>query len=163
MPEPVIWQAHFSLFSGPLHTLGGSMLRDFTMYQLPYTRTCIQVRFSDLDPLNHVSNSVYAQYFDMARVDYARRVRQDGEYPWNVVASMKIDYLREICFEDEVVVDTWCSDVGRKSFTLQHRIFANNVCVTTCTVVLVRFDTETRISSPLPEGWQPTDPALIPA
>ena len=32
--------------------------------QLPKTRTDIQVRFSDLDFLGHVSNSVYAQYFD---------------------------------------------------------------------------------------------------
>lgn len=132
------------------------------MYQLPYTRTAIQVRFSDIDQLGHVSNSVYAQYFDLARVEFSRKVSEENHYPWNVVAKMEVNYLKEICFEDEVVVDTWCSDIGSKSFTVQHRIFANGVCATTCTLVLVGFDMEARRAATLPEDWAPTDRSQIP-
>jgi acyl-CoA thioester hydrolase len=132
------------------------------MYQLPYTRTEIQVRFSDLDFLKHVSNSVYAQYFDLARVHFFREIGKHVEAPRHVVASVKIDMLREIHFDQTVVVDTWCSKVGNKSLNIEHRIFANDVCVTTSQCVLVGFDLEKRCSSPFPQDWQPTDLSLVP-
>ena len=132
------------------------------MIQLPYTRTRIQVRFSDLDFLGHVSNSVYAQYFDLARIDFFTEVEKLSPAPHNVVASVQMDMLHEIRFDHEVVVDTWCSRVGNKSMTIQHHIYADGECATTCSIVIVGFDRDTRAAIALPEGWQPTDPTKIP-
>ena len=133
------------------------------MISLPYTRTCIQVRFSDLDFLGHVSNSVYAQYFDLARIDFFRELDKVSKAPHNVVASVKMDMLREIRFDHEVVVDTWCSHVGNKSMTIEHHIYANGECATTSSSVIVGFDRETRSAIALPSDWQVTDPSLVPA
>ena len=130
--------------------------------QLPKTRTDIQVRFSDLDFLGHVSNSVYAQYFDLARVDYFREVREFSEVPNHVVASVKMDMLKEIRFDHHVVVDTWCERVGSKSMTVCHHIYANGECATVSRSVLVGFDRETREAIKLPSDWKPTDSVLIP-
>jgi acyl-CoA thioester hydrolase len=57
--------------------------------QLQHSRTDIQVRFSDLDLLGHVSNSYYAQYFDLARVTFFRQIAKliKNPVPSYVVAS----------------------------------------------------------------------------
>ena len=132
------------------------------MMQLPYTRTRIQVRFSDLDFLGHVSNSVYAQYFDLARIDFFTEVEKLSPAPHNVVASVKMDMLHEIRFDHEVVVDSWCSRVGNKSMTIEHHIYANGECATTCSTIIVGFDRKTRAAIALPDSWQPTDSSKIP-
>ncbi|CAA0119887.1 acyl-CoA thioesterase [Zhongshania aliphaticivorans] len=127
--------------------------------QLPHSRTEIQVRFSDLDILGHVSNSYYAQYFDLARVTFFRNISKISERvnPSHVVASVKMDMLREICFDNTVIVDTWCSKMGTKSMTIEHHIYANGELATTCQTILVGFDRETRKSTALPSDWEATD------
>lgn len=127
--------------------------------QLPHSRTEIQVRFSDLDILGHVSNSYYAQYFDLARVTFFRNISNISgrPNPSHVVASVKMDMLREICFDHSVVVDTWCSKKGTKSMTIEHVIYANGEKATSCQTVLVGFDRETRSSRALPSDWEASD------
>jgi acyl-CoA thioester hydrolase len=127
--------------------------------QLQHSRTDIQVRFSDLDLLGHVSNSYYAQYFDLARVTFFRQIAKHIKHsvPSYVVASVKMDMLREIRFDDRVVVDTWCSRVGTKSMTIEHVIYANGEKATTCQTVLVGFDRDTRSSTALPTDWEVSD------
>jgi acyl-CoA thioester hydrolase len=127
--------------------------------QLQHSRTDIQVRFSDLDLLGHVSNSYYAQYFDLARVTFFRKIAKliKNPVPSYVVASVKMDMLREIRFDDRVVVDTWCSRVGTKSMTIEHVIYANGEKATTCQTVLVGFDRDTRSSTALPTDWEVSD------
>jgi len=39
--------------------------------KLPIVKTSIQVRYSDLDPLGHVSNNIYSQYLELARIEWA--------------------------------------------------------------------------------------------
>jgi acyl-CoA thioester hydrolase len=39
--------------------------------------TPIQIRFNDIDKLNHVTNSVYQQYFDLGKMDYFNDVLQE--------------------------------------------------------------------------------------
>ena len=34
----------------------------------------VQIRFSDLDALNHVNNSFHAQYYDLGRINYFEKV-----------------------------------------------------------------------------------------
>ena len=123
---------------------------------LPRVKTPIQIRFSDLDPLGHVSNSVYTQYFDMGRIDFFRALSESSEVPDNVVASIHIDMLHEIRLEDEVTIETWCSKKGNKSMTVEQTIYANGECVTTSKMVLVGFDRKSRESILLPADWQPT-------
>ena len=127
--------------------------------KLPHSRTEIQVRFSDLDILGHVSNSYYAQYFDLARVTFFKNISNISKSPnpSHVVASVKMDMIREIRFDNLVIVDTWCSKMGTKSMTIEHRIYANGELATTCQTVLVGFDRDTRSSTALPEVWEATD------
>ncbi|MFT5888553.1 MAG: acyl-CoA thioester hydrolase [Zhongshania sp.] len=131
--------------------------------KLPHTRVEIQVRFSDLDINGHVSNSYYAQYFDLARMSFFKEVDRlsAATSPTHVVASVKMDMLHEIRFDQQVFVDTWCSRMGNKSMTIEHFIYANGEKVTTCQTVLVGFDRNTRSSSVLPSDWEASDTSLV--
>ena len=125
---------------------------------LPYVKTAIQIRFTDLDPLGHVSNSVYMQYFDMGRIDFFSSLAAVEEsLPHNVVASVHIDMLREIRLADQVHVETWCTEIGNKSMKVEQHIFANDICATKATLILVGFDRKTRQSVQLPRHWKPSE------
>ena len=101
--------------------------------KLPIVRTPIMLRFTDIDPLGHVSNSVYPQFLDMGRIDMYHAIEAEIEklkltdvQPINVVASLKIDFISEVRLEHEVHVETWCERIGNKSMTLGQEIFTDD-------------------------------------
>lgn len=121
---------------------------------LPTVKTGIQLRYSDLDTLGHVSNTVYGIYLAMGRVQWFRAI--PGELVTSVVANLNINFLGEIRIDDEVHVITRCTKVGNKSIQLSQDIHANDRRVTTAVTVLVGFDPQTRQTVPLLTGWEPS-------
>ena len=132
--------------------------------KLPRVKTNIQIRFTDLDQLGHVSNSMYAQYLDLGRIDLFLAIEEqlatlnvEEPQPLEVVASMKIDYLREIQISDTVHLETWCEKIGNKSMQLSQHVYANNECAAKATVIVVAIDPETKRTIQYPRDWQPTE------
>jgi len=131
--------------------------------KLPIVKTAIQVRFTDLDQLGHVSNSIYPQYLDMGRIDHYLAVQKEIELnkqsikqPINVVASLKIDYLSEIKINHSVSVETWCEKIGNKSMTLRQDIFSDDKCAARATVIIVGIDPVTKVTVTYPREWEPS-------
>jgi len=120
--------------------------------KLPIIETDIQIRFADLDPLGHVSNNTYSQYFEVARLDWFNAI--GVERPMSVLANVNVDFLGEININDKIHVTTRCIKKGTKSLQLAHDIYANGVLVTKSTAVVVGFDQKTRKSCALLEGWE---------
>jgi len=120
--------------------------------KLPTVKTEIQLRYSDLDTLGHVSNSIYNQFFEIGRLDWFKSV--DAEQPVSVVANTTVDYLKEINIQDKVHIITSCIKKGTKSMTLSQDVYSNEELVTKSTVVMVGFDQETRESCMLLDGWE---------
>ncbi|XQW86686.1 acyl-CoA thioesterase [Thalassotalea piscium] len=128
--------------------------------QLPIVKTKIQIRYADLDPLDHVSNTVYGQYFELGRMawyDAILKEQADTVIPTTVVANMTIDYIIELKLDDDVYVETACVKKGNKSFHLSQNIYANGRLATRSTVVMVGFDKETRTTCVPLAGWQPSE------
>jgi acyl-CoA thioester hydrolase len=121
---------------------------------LPTARTEIQLRYSDIDTIGHVSNTVYCVYLELGRIEWFLKI--PGERVPSVVANLNINYLGEIRIEDRVYVITRCTKVGNKSIQMSQEVYANDRCVTTAVVVLVGFDPQTRKTAPLLAGWEPS-------
>jgi acyl-CoA thioester hydrolase len=121
---------------------------------LPTVKTAIQLRYSDIDTMGHVSNTVYGIYLEVGRVEWFHKI-SDKPIP-TVVANLNINYLGEIRIEDKVYVRTRCTKVGNKSIQLAQEVYANDRCVTTAVAVLVGFDPATRKTAPLLAGWEPS-------
>ena len=126
------------------------------MKNLPVVKTDIQIRFSDMDPLGHVSNNAYSEYIEVARVEWLGAI--EGERPSVVVANLSIDFIRELGLKDKIYVMTSCIKKGTKSLTLSQDVFSEETCVAKSTVVVVGFDMNTRQSTDLLPEWEVSTP-----
>ncbi|MFC6941471.1 acyl-CoA thioesterase [Salinirubellus sp. GCM10025818] len=117
--------------------------------------TTLQVRFRDIDPLYHVSHTVYVVYMQQARLAFCEEVLGLSESEWDtVVAHLELDYESEVAFGDEVTAETWISDVGSSSFTMAYELSANGTVASRGESVQVVVDPDTGENTELPTGWR---------
>lgn len=118
----------------------------------------IQVRFSDVDIMGHVSNTVYQNYFDSGKVNYFDEVLPDMDFNTIGVvgASVKIDYLKPIFMKTPILVKTRVAVLGHKSLTMEHLLVNEQTgeILSTCSVVLVCYAIKEQLSIPIPEHWR---------
>lgn len=122
--------------------------------------TPLQLRFADLDSLNHVNNANYLTYIELARIRYLQQVlSMDMDDPQCVIlAKATVDYRLPILLKDEITVYTRCSRMGGKSFDLEYALVKNEnglpTYMATAHTVLVAYNyTENRSMELLPE-WR---------
>jgi acyl-CoA thioester hydrolase len=118
------------------------MTRPRTLADCPFTCR-IQVRFADVDAMNHVNNAVYVTYLETARTCLWReRLAFRGsarDVPF-IVAHVAVDFRSPIAYEDEVTVGIAASHVGRTSFRFVYRIEASGRLAAEAETVLVAYD-----------------------
>lgn len=86
------------------------------------TTTAVQIRFSDLDFLGHVSNVAYYDLMESGRAAFFRGLRH-GPSGRFVIAHSECDHLREIpAGTANVDVTVALEKTGRASFTLLHEL-----------------------------------------
>jgi acyl-CoA thioester hydrolase len=112
----------------------------------------IHVRFSDLDILGHVNNSVYLSYFEIARVHYFGELLGTS-WDWKtftvVLVKNEIEYLKPIHLHDEVFVHMHASHIGEKSFTVEYKVTVNEVLHSRGSSVLVAWDAKSNRTMPI--------------
>lgn len=118
----------------------------------------IQVRFSDVDMMGHVSNTIYQNYYDSGKVHYFDKVLPDLDYIniGVVGASIKIDYLKPIYMKTRILVETRVAVLGHKSLTIEHCLVdeLTGELLSTCSAVLVCYDLKEKKSIPIPGHWR---------
>jgi len=120
----------------------------------------IQVRFSDIDRLNHVNNACYLNYFELGRVKYFNDVFKE-HINWNekgfVLARTEVDHIEAIFLNDEVYCFTKVSKLGTKSITVTNSVVkkVNGELIEAASGigVLVAMDYINQQSIELPEKW----------
>lgn len=112
----------------------------------------VQVRFSDLDVLGHVNNSVYLTYFESARVYYFKCLLAT-DWNWEtdsvVLVKNEVEYIRPIFLHDVPEVEIYTERIGSKSFTFGYNIRVNNVLCSKGFSTLVAYDVETKSTVPI--------------
>lgn len=87
--------------------------------------TPIQIRFNDIDVLNHLNNSCYLSFFELGRVNYFKKTLKNN-IKWDkkgfVLARTEIDHVHPIFLEDEVYCFTKVTKFGKKSLTIKNSI-----------------------------------------
>lgn len=112
----------------------------------------IHVRFSDLDVLGHVNNSIYLSYFEIARVHYfAELLGKEWDWTNNGVILVKneVEYHKPILLHDEPYVHVSLEHIGEKSFTLSYQIKVGETTQTTGKSILVCFDATKHATIPI--------------
>jgi acyl-CoA thioester hydrolase len=118
----------------------------------------IQVRFSDVDVMGHVSNTIYQNYYDSGKINYFGEVVPDMDFVTlgMVGASIKIDFLKPIFMKTKIMVKTRVVQIGTKSLTMEHCLVDETTgeILSTCTAVLVCYSIKENTSIAIPENWK---------
>ena len=124
-----------------------------------YHSAPIQIRFNDIDKLDHVTNSVYQQYFDLGRMAYFDNVlkeRMDWSKEGLVLVNITINFLSPIRMFDSIEVRTKVTKLGNKSLEMQQEIFnlTTEEVAASSSSVMVGFNGTTEEAIPVPARWR---------
>ena len=110
-------------------------------------RTEIQVRFGDTDALGHVNNASFAAYAELARLEFLKRF--GASVRSLILASLYIDFRRQVAFTEQVYVETTIEKIGTSSVRLAQTIFAGGERAADVRSAVVYFDYSNNKSRPL--------------
>ena len=124
-------------------------------------KTPIQIRFKDIDALNHVNNANHVTYFELARVKYFDDVVNE-EVNWSeqgiILAKITVDYKAPIYFKDKVFVYTKCIRLGNKSFDLAYSLVrekdGQETELASGSSVQVCFNYKDQATISIPDSWR---------
>ncbi len=122
----------------------------------PVFITPIQIRFSDVDMFRHVNNTVYFQYFDLAKARYFAPLTGGKVTPEDialVIANVNCDFIAPTFFTDTVEVETHVDHIGTRSLRLQQvlRSTESGQEKARCTTVMVAFDPVSMTTVDIPD------------
>lgn len=98
------------------------MVKASTLHELS-----LRVRLPETDLFGVVYYSNYFAYFDLARLELLRTIGVTQEYLKGrhlqfYAAQASCKYHSSAHFDETIKIQSWISDVGRKSVTYRHRI-----------------------------------------
>lgn len=118
-------------------------------------RADIQLRFSDVDVLGHVNNTVYFAFYDTGKAMYFTDVsnkKVDWHHVDRVIANIECAFIEQIVYGEQIEVLTRVTAIGNKSFTMQQMLREKRTghIKSIATTVMVTFDIESRQTIPVP-------------
>ncbi len=124
-----------------------------------FHKSHVQIRFNDFDILKHVNNSIYQNYFDIARSNYIKQVFQE-KIQWQanglVLAKITLEFIRSILVDDEIEVVTKIYHLGNKSLKMFQQIIdkKSHEVKATCDSVMVAYKGSSDKPHPIPQKWR---------
>lgn len=121
--------------------------------------TPIQLRFSDIDALGHVNNSVYFTLMDLAKARYFTEAMGgvlDISKAGVVVVNVNCNFMAPAFFGEELAVRTSTVKIGEKSLVLNQEVYneQSGQVKCQCQTVMCGFDPKTSTSIPITPEWR---------
>ena len=78
----------------------------------------IPIRWGDMDGMNHVNNTIYFRFLEIARIDWARSIgcQPNPEGDGIVIVNAFCNFYKQLEYPGDVLVKMYVSDPGRSSF-----------------------------------------------
>lgn len=99
-----------------------------------------RVRFSELDPLNHVNNAAYVSWFEGIRVRYFHEwdiSHYRAGDPRLVIRRAEVDYLREMRMGEDYILAARTVSFRNTSFAMEYALWAGDLRATGSAVVVM--------------------------
>jgi acyl-CoA thioester hydrolase len=118
------------------------------------TESEITVRFCETDALGHVNNVSYFIYLEQGRTEFIKDVgnnRKTNEWSF-ILAATKCDFIAQAYFDQNLLVKTFVTKIGNKSFQLSQEIFdvQTGGLIAQAESTLIYFNFEKQQSEPIP-------------
>ncbi len=122
-------------------------------------RADLQIRFSDVDVLGHVNNTVYMSFYDTGKALFFTDILErkvDWKSVDTVIANIDCCFVAPIFFGEKIEVLTRCEAMHEKSFEVMQMIVEKETRAvkSACRTVMVCFDHFTQSSKEMPEMWR---------
>ena len=126
---------------------------DRTNYESFRFWTAVTIRYSDQASMGHGNNCAYAAYAEAGRTMFLGGLLDSEMHPSIdfILASVKIDYLKEIYYPGSVNIGTRILKLGTKSMTLGTGMFLDGEAVAIAESVNLFFDMRIRKTIPIPD------------
>ncbi|MBS1303692.1 thioesterase family protein [Loktanella sp. SALINAS62] len=113
-----------------------------------------QVRFGEIDALQHVNNAVYLKWFENLRILYFQQFtlwRDSDTRPKFVLRAVDLDYRSEVKLTDRYILTGRIMKMGNSSFTMEYGVWVGDRLTTTSHAVLVMLNPD-NTKRPLPDS-----------
>jgi acyl-CoA thioester hydrolase len=120
--------------------------------------TLDKIRYADTDRQGHVNNAIFSTFLETGRVEVLYNSNHSilVEGSSFVIASLKLEFLKEITWPGQVNIGTGVLKIGNSSITIFQRLFQEDQCVANAETVIVQVDNISKRSSPLTEKARQT-------
>jgi len=107
--------------------------------------------FTDTDALGHINNTALPIWFERARNDLFKLFTPDLDpKKWRLIlASMKVDFLGELFYGEDIEIRTYLERIGNSSFVVVQEAWQNGKMGSRGEAVLVHYDFATKKSVPI--------------
>lgn len=119
------------------------------------------VRWGELDSLQHVNNTVFFRYFECARMFFWEDLERNtkGKFPPKtgpILASTSCRFRRQLLYPDKIAIGVRISTIGEDRFTVIHTVWSESQqeIVAEGDAVIVSYDYEAQKKVPLPAAWK---------
>ena len=80
----------------------------------------IQIRWGDMDAMNHVNNTIYFRYMESTRLEWLFKIGgvrdADGNGNGPVIVNAFCNFIKQLEYPGDVIVKHYVGEVGRSSF-----------------------------------------------
>jgi acyl-CoA thioester hydrolase len=103
-------------------------------------QTFDKLRYADTDRQGHVNNAYFSTFLETGRVEllYRKDLPLLAEGCSFVIASLNLQFIRELVWPGRVEIGTGIVRIGNSSVTLFQQLFQKNVCVASAETVIVQ-------------------------
>ena len=120
----------------------------------------VNPRFGDMDILGHVNNTVPSFWFELARnpimaIFDPELTLSKKTFPL-IMAHTDYDFTDQIYFKYEVIIKSWISRIGTKSFTIYQVAWQQDRLCVKGNAVIVHYDFNIDKSTPIPDDKRKT-------
>lgn len=120
--------------------------------------TAMEVRWRDLDALNHVNNAVYFTYLEQARVHYLRELEVVPDTPSGIgfiLAEAHCQFKSPLTLGERVTVYIRVSELRNSSFVFEYRMEGEDQRLAAeARSIQVCYDYEKKRPVPISDAWR---------
>ena len=137
-------------------------MQDIQLKDFPI-QTFDKVRYADTDRQGHVNNATFSMFLETGRVEILYNPEEPllSKGASFVIASLHLEFLREITWPGRVDIGTGILKIGNSLITIFQKLFQSKHCVAKAETVVVQVDDTTGRSKPLTEAAKQTLSGLM--
>ena len=115
---------------------------DINLKNFPFHHK-LKTRWRDLDAFRHVNNATFLSYIEDARIFFFKRWKINLKEKSLIVASAKVDYIKQIEHPSNIIIGQKISRLGTKRYDILSALFVEGdkspSCVSTVTSLCYDF------------------------